>query len=224
MKILFKLIIWLLVVIGLGVVAFVGLIMTGESGPSTQQLIDSSRELLQFEQVKPHKQMPVVDFSPRMNIEQQLRPHQLQTENIPSKNTVQSENQRLETIKIEQQEAFKVQQGIAEQRARLTKINAIHTELQAIMKQGIANMDMDTLDKTLLDLSLMGTADGIVGGVNINDLRQNISIAGQISALTREIEEYSNNTANADPNKMINYVEQLQKLQGQLIVPTVNNK
>lgn len=225
MRALLKLIVWLLAVLGLGVVSFVVLILSGGEGASTQQLLDSSRELLKIDQhqqqiVTPEMVVPEISInSIRPESSQSLRP--IQTENIPSKPPVQPSQTGTEPNAILRNERLK---SLDTQKSRLTKINGIQAKLQEVMQQDPNNIDMNTLDSALADLESMGNEEGVIAGVSVKELRSNVKVAAKISLLVKEIEAYSNGTEQIDPKNMMAYVEELQKLQGLLISPTVNNK
>jgi hypothetical protein len=219
MNSIIKLIISLLAIIGLGVFAFVALVMIGDTGPSTKQFIDSSREVLQLEKSKESdsesSSLQQHDISKKVGTAMPIsRP--IETVNIPSHQVVTQPGYVPTT-----ETGTVAKLSVDERRAKLAKLKIIQANLEAAMKQNPAELEIALVDKALAELVTIGGGSGLVGGVNIQELRENLKVAAKMAALGKEIEAYSSNPAGTDPVKMMEYVKKLQELQSLLASPTV---
>jgi hypothetical protein len=228
MQLIFKFIIAILAIVGIAALAFFGLVMKDDAAQSTNQLIDASRQLLQSDKKEQSSAAATVTptrpvITDEVSVPAITRP--MATLNIPSKTqadiqippSITSGNQQAQSAMVP------TQQSIDDRRVKLQKLNKIQADLQAAMAQDPANMDMESVDNALSELASLGDANGVVGGVNIEELRQTMRAAGEMTVLSKKIEEYSSNPNGADPAKMMEYVEQLQKLQSKLVVPTISS-
>lgn len=228
MQLIFKFIIAILAIVGIAALAFFGLVMKDDAAQSTNQLIDASRQLLQLDKKEQSSVATTVTptrpvITDEVSVPAITRP--MATLNIPSKTqadiqippSITSGNQQAQSAMVP------TQQSIDDRRVKLQKLNKIQADLQAAMAQDPANMDMESVDNALSELASLGDANGVVGGVNIEELRQTMRAAGEMTVLSKKIEEYSSNPNGADPAKMMEYVEQLQKLQSKLVVPTISS-
>jgi hypothetical protein len=214
MNSIIKLIISLLAIIGLGVFAFVALVMIGDTGPSTKQFIDSSREIFQLEKSKEidseSSSIQQHDISKKVVTAPPIR-RPIETVNIPSHQDV------IQSGYVTTTETGKVAKlSVDERREKLAKLKTIQANLEAATKQNPAELDIALVDKITI-----GGDSGLVGGVKIQELRENLKVASEMAALGKEIEAYSSNPVGTDPVKMREYVKKLQELQSMLVNPTV---
>jgi hypothetical protein len=219
MNSIIKLIISLLAIIGLGVFAFVALVMIGDTGPSTKQFIDSSREIFQLEKSKEidseSSSIQQHDISKKVVTAPPIR-RPIETVNIPSHQDV------IQSGYVTTTETGKVTKlSVDERREKLAKLKTIQANLEAATKQNPAELDIALVDKALVELITIGGDSGLVGGVKIQELRENLKVASEMAALGKEIEAYSSNPVGTDPVKMREYVKKLQELQSMLVNPTV---
>ena len=223
MQLIFKFVIAILVVIGLGAIGFFGLVMKDDTAPSTKQLIESSRELLQLDNKDDSSStITAVPRQPIITEEPSAPPitRPITTLNIPSKTQESSQASITTETKLTKNAdatAVSAQQSIDARRIKLQKLAKIQTDLQRALTQNPAEMNMESVDQALSELAAMGDADGVVGGVNINALRQTITAAAKLNLLGQEIQAYSSNPGGTDPEKMMEYIEQVQALQSTII-------
>lgn len=227
MQLIFKFIIAILAIVGIAALAFFGLVMKDDAAQSTNQLIDASRQLLQLDK-KEQSSVATTDTPPRPVVTDEVSTpvitQPMATLNIPSKTPTDIQTPLGITPETNGTVSSTVpsQQSIDDRRAKLQKLNKIQADLQAVMSNGPDNVDMVAFDKTLAELASMGDANGVVAGVNIQELRQTMRVTAEMETLSKEMEVYSSNPGGADPAIMMEYVERFQKLQSRLTMPTIS--
>lgn len=101
---------------------------------------------------------------------------------------------------------------------RREKLRKIQSRLLNMIRKNHAVIDVKQLDAVLAELSQFKDKNGLVGGVDIKALRQNLVVTGEIQKLSRQIQrEGKRPPGQVDMTRLQADIRQLQELQKKLL-------
>ncbi len=98
------------------------------------------------------------------------------------------------------------------------KLRKIQSRLLNMIRKNHAGIDVKQLDAVLAELSQFKDKNGLVGGVDIKALRQNLEVTGEIQELSRQIQQEGKRPpGQIDMTRLRADIKQLQALQKKLL-------
>ncbi len=98
------------------------------------------------------------------------------------------------------------------------KLKDIQSRLLQMIRKNPAKIDVQQLDTILTELDQLKDNNGLVGGVNISALRQNLAVTGKVLKLSSQIQQEARKPpGQIDMTKLKAETEQLQELQKKLV-------
>ncbi|MFK5986069.1 MAG: hypothetical protein QM479_11675 [Pseudomonadota bacterium] len=229
MKAIIKLSIWLVLVLLIALVTYFALkLFDGDSvnNLSTTQREVSSQPGNKYKQpqiTQPllintlHKEQNNKPISTQSHTAKQPILHPL-SEKLPSKSA--TNNAPLTEPKVRPINTSQI--NPSRRQKNLQKINhlkRIQSELYTLLQGDPAKIDIQKLDKILEQLSTMADKQGVLSGININQLRSNLKTSAKMVSIAKKIEQHVTSNKAIDSKKLQNYSQQLHNLQRQLLVP-----
>lgn len=101
---------------------------------------------------------------------------------------------------------------------RQVKLKKIQSRLLKMIRKNPANIDIKQLDTVLAELDQLKDTNGLVGGMNIEALRQNLAVTSQVQELSRQIQQEAGKPpGQINMTKLQAETKQLQELQKKLL-------